>query len=96
MINFRRIAEDVDEAIRVLETGNVPECLRRCRRIANELRKSKVVGEALSELIQPFILHADEYKLDERAFAEDLKEHLGMLRYAFGQILGEEEVESRQ
>ena len=45
-----------------------------------------MVGEALAGLIEPFLIHADEYKLDERAFAEDLKEHLGMLRYALGQI----------
>ena len=45
-------------------------------------------------LIEPFLIHADEYKLDKRAFAEDLKEHLRMLRYALGQILGEE-VESQ-
>ena len=95
MIDFGKIAEDVDEAIRVLETGNVPERLRRCRRVANELRKGKVVGEALVGLIEPFLIHADEYKLNEKAFAEDLKEHLGMLRYALGQILGEE-VESQQ
>ena len=94
--DFKKIVEDVDEAIRILEMGNVPECLKRCEGIVTELRKSKVVGEALSELIQPFILHAEEYKLDEKAFAEDLKEHLGMLRYALRQILGEEEVESQQ
>ena len=91
MPNLKKIAEDVDEAISTLEMGNVPECLKRCERIADELRKSRVIGEALAELIQPFILHADEYKLDERGFAEDLKEHLGMLRYALRQILGEEE-----
>ena len=46
-----------------------------------------MVSEALSELIQPFILHAEKYKFNERAFAEDLKEHLGMLKYALRQIL---------
>ena len=49
-----------------------------------------MVGEALAGLIEPFLIHADEYKLNDRAFAEDLKEHLGMVRYAMGQILGEE------
>ena len=95
MPDFKKIAEGVDEAIRVLEAGDIPECLRRCERIADELRKSKVVGEALAGLIEPFLIHAEEYKLNERAFAEDLKEHLGMLRYALGQILGEE-AESQQ
>jgi len=90
MIDFRKIVEDVDEAISILEGGDVPECLRRCERIADELRKSKVVGEALAGLIEPFLIHAEEYKLNERRFAEDLKEHLGMLRYALSQILGEE------
>ena len=41
-------------------------------------------------LIEPFLIHADEYKLDEKAFAEELREYLGMLRYALRQILGEE------
>jgi len=95
MPDVKKIAEEVDEAIRVLEMGNVSECLRRCERIAAELRKSRVVGEALAELIQPFILHADEYKLDEKAFAEELREYLGMLRCALRQILGEEEVETQ-
>jgi len=90
MIDFRKVAEDVDEAIRVLDLGDVSECLKRCEKITAELRKSKVVGEALVGLIEPFILHADEYKLDEKAFAEELREYLGMLRYALRQILGEE------
>ena len=90
MIDFRKVAEDVDEAIRVLDLGDVSECLKRCERIADELRKSKVVGETLVGLIEPFLIHADEYKLDEKAFAEELKEYLGMLRYALRQILGEE------
>ena len=93
MIDFRKIAEEVDEAIRVLDLGDVPECLKKCERITAELRKSKVVGEALVGLIEPFLIHADEYKLDERAFAEELREYLGMLRYALRQILGEKEVE---
>ena len=94
MIDFKRIAEDVDEAIKIVERGDVPECLKRCGKIADELRKSKVVGEALAGLIEPFIIHADEYKLDEKAFAEELREYLGMLRYALRQILGEEDVET--
>jgi len=94
MIDFKRIAEEVDEAIRVLDLGDVPECLKRCERIVAELRKSKVVGEALVGLIEPFLIHVDEYKLDEKAFAEELREYLGMLRYALRQIL-EEEVETQ-
>ena len=90
MIDFKKVAEEVDEAIRVLDLGDVPECLKRCEKIADELRKSKVVGEALVGLIEPFLIHADEYKLDEKAFAEELREYLGMLRYALRQILGEE------
>ena len=90
MIDFKKVAEEVDEAIRVLDLGDVPECLRRCERIVAELRKGKVVGEALVGLIEPFLIHADEYKLNERAFAEELREYLGMLRYALRQILGEE------
>jgi len=90
MIDFKKVAEEVDEAIRVLDLGDVPECLKRCERIVAELRKSKVVGEALVGLIEPFLIHADEYKLDEKAFAEELREYLGMLRYALRQILGEE------
>ena len=93
MIDFRKIAEEVDEAIKIVETRDVPECLRRCERIVAELRKGKVVGEALAGLIEPFLIHADEYKLDEKAFAEELREYLGMLRYALRQILGEDEVE---
>ena len=95
MIDFRKIVEEVDEAISILEIGNVPECLRRCERITDELRKSKVFGEALIKLVEPFIIHADEYKLDEKAFAEDLKEHLGMLRTVLREIMGEEEVETQ-
>ena len=95
MIDFKKVAEEVDEAIRVLDLGDVPECLKRCERIVAELRKSKVVGEALVGLIEPFLIHADEYKLDEKAFAEELREYLGMLRYALRQILGEEEVETQ-
>ena len=94
MINFRKITEEVDEAISILDSGDVPECLKRCEKIAAELRKSKVVGEALVGLIEPFLIHADEYKLNERAFAEELREYLGMLRYALRQILGEEDVET--
>ena len=90
MIDFRKVAEEVDETIRVLDLGDVPECLKRCEKIAEELRKGKVVGEALAGLIEPFLIHADEYKLDEKAFAEELREYLGMLRYALRQILGEE------
>ena len=95
MIDFKKVAEEVDEAIRVLDLGDVPECLKRCERIVAELRKSKVVGEALVGLIEPFLIHADEYKLDEKAFAEELREYLRMLRYALKQILGEEEVETQ-
>ena len=90
MIDFRKVAEDVDEAIRVLDLGDVSECLKRCEKITAELRKSKVVGEALVGLIEPFLILADEYKLDEKAFAEEFREYLGMLRYALRQILGEE------
>ncbi len=82
MIDFRKIAEEVDETIKILEMEEIPKCLRRCKKIAAELRKSRVVGEALAGLIEPFIIHADEYKLNEKTFAEDLKEHLGMVRYA--------------
>ena len=71
--DFKKIVEDVDEAIRILEMGNVPECLKRYEGIVTELRKSKVVGEALSELIQPFVIHADEYELNEKVFAEKLR-----------------------
>ena len=95
MIDFRKVAEEVDEAINILDSGDVPECLRRCERIVAELRKGKVVGEALVGLIEPFLIHADEYKLDERGFAEELREYLGMLRHALRQILGEEEVETQ-
>jgi len=95
MIDFKKVAEEVDEAIRVLDLGDVPECLKRCERIVAELRKSKVVGEALVGLIEPFLIHADEYKLDEKAFAEELRECLGMVRYALRQILGEKEVETQ-
>jgi len=95
MIDFRKIAEEVDEAISIVEAGDVPECLRRCEKIVAELRKGKVVGEALVGLIEPFLIHADEYKLDEKAFAEELREYLGMLRYALRQILGDEEVETQ-
>lgn len=95
MIDFRKVAEEVDEAISILDSGDVPECLRRCERIADELRKSKVVGEALVGLIEPFLIHADEYKLNEKVFAEEFREYLGMLRYALRQILGEEEVETQ-
>ena len=95
MIDFRKVAEEVDEAINILDSGDVPECLRRCERIVAELRKGKVVGEALVGFIESFLIHADEYKLDERAFAEELREYLGMLRCALRQILGEEEVETQ-
>ena len=90
MIDFRKIAGEVDEAISILEAGDIPECLRRCERVADELKKGKVVGEALAGLIEPFLIHAEEYKLNEGAFAEELREYLGMLRYALSQILGEE------
>jgi len=88
--DFKKIVEEVDEAIRILEAGDFPECLKRCERIVAEIRKRKVVGEALAGLIEPFLIHANQYRINERAFAEDLKEHLGMLRYALSQILGEE------
>jgi len=39
MIDFKKVAEEVDEAIRVLDLGDVPECLKRCERIVAELRK---------------------------------------------------------
>ena len=35
----RRIVEEVDEAIRILESGDVPECLRRCEGIVAEIRR---------------------------------------------------------
>ena len=95
MPDVKKIAEEVDEAISISDLGDVSECLKRCEKIADELRKSKVVGEALVGLIEPFLIHADEYKLDEKAFAEELREYLGMLRCALRQILGEEEVETQ-
>ena len=85
-----RLPRNVDETIKIVETGNIPKCLKRCERIVAELRKGKVVGEALAGLIEPFLIHANQYRINERAFAEDLKEHLEMLRYALRQILGEE------
>ena len=90
MPDFKRVAEEVDEAISILEGEIFPSVLGDVRESPPSLGTVKVVGEALSRLVEPFIIHADEYKLDERAFAEDLKEHLGMLRYALRQILGEE------
>ena len=92
--DFKKLASEVDEAIRVLESGNVPECLKRCERIVAEIRKSRVFG-GIAELIEPFIIHADEYELDKKLFAEELKEYLGLLRIALRGLAGEEEVESQ-
>jgi len=70
----------------------VPECLRKCEGIvANILRVS---FGSLAEPAEPFILHADEYKLDKRLFAEDLKEYLELLRTALKELIGEEGGES--
>jgi len=44
MIDFRKVAEEVDEAISILDSGDVPECLKKCEKIAAELRKSRVFG----------------------------------------------------
>ena len=32
-----------------------------------------MVGEALIGLIEPFVIHADEYELNEKVFAEKLR-----------------------
>jgi len=47
-----------------------------------------------SELVEPFLIHVDEYELNKKVFVEELREYLGMLRYALREITGEEEAES--
>ena len=90
MVDFGKIAEDVDEAIKIVETGNIPKCLKRRERIVAEIRRSRVFGTALAELVEPFIIHADEYELDRKAFAEELREYFGLLKIALMELAGEE------
>ena len=91
--DFKALAAEVDEAIRILESGDVAGCLERCKRIVAEIRKSRAFGD-IAELVEPFIEHADEYELDKRGFAEGLKEYLGYLGMALRELAGEE-VENR-
>ena len=87
--DFRKLAEEVDEAIRILDSGDVAGCLERCKRIVAEIRKSRAFGD-IAELVEPFIDHADEYELDKEGFAEGLKEHLGYLGIVLRGLSGED------
>jgi len=91
--DFKALAAEVDEAIRILDSGDVAGCLERCRRIVAEIRRSRAFGD-IAMLVEPFIDHADEYELDKKGFTEGLKEYLGYLGMALRELAGEE-VESR-
>ena len=87
--DFKALAAEVDEAIRILESGDVAGCLERCRRIVAEIRKSRAFGD-IAMLVEPFIDHADEYELDKKRFTEELKEHLGYLGIVLRGLSGED------
>ena len=87
--DFKALAAEVDEAIRILESGDVAGCLERCKRIVAEIRKSRAFGD-IAMLVEPFIDHADEYELDKKGFAEGLKEYLGYLGIVLRGLSGED------
>ena len=87
--DFKALAAEVNEAIRILESGDVAGCLERCRRIVAEIRKSRAFGD-IAMLVEPFIDHADEYELDKKRFTEELKEHLGYLGIVLRGLSGED------
>ncbi|MCF3653554.1 MAG: hypothetical protein L2C94_005290 [Aigarchaeota archaeon] len=95
--DFKTLAAEVYEAIRVLESGDLAECIERCRRIVAEVRGSRAFGH-VSKLVEPFLRHVDEYGLpsggDREIFVEELREYLGLLGMALRELAGEE-VEGR-
>ncbi|MEM2614159.1 MAG: hypothetical protein QXO15_08050 [Nitrososphaerota archaeon] len=88
-----QIAERVDEAIRLLESGDLEKSLEVCRWIIAEL-ESKVYSD-LAGFIEPYLRHIDEYGLppsDEarREFMDYLKKDLGYVKIALNALLGRE------
>jgi len=90
--DFKALAAEVDEAIRVLESGDLAECVERCRRIVAEVRGSRAFGH-VAKLVEPFLRHVDEYGLpsggDREIFVEELREYLGLLGMALRELAGE-------
>ena len=90
--DFKALAAEVDEAIRVLESGDLAECVERCRRIVVEVRGSRAFGH-VAKLVEPFLRHVDEYGLpsggDREVFVEELREYLGLLGRALRELAGE-------
>ena len=92
--DFRALAAEVDEAIRILDSGDLAKCIERCRRIVAEVRRSRAFGE-ISELVEPFVRYVDEHGLpsrdeEKKAFTEDLREHLGYLGIVLRGLSGED------
>jgi len=92
--DFKAIAAEVDEAIRILDSGDLARCIEKCKRIVSEVQRSKAFGE-VSELIEPFVRHVDEHGLpsrdeERRAFVEELKEYLGYLGIVLRGLAGED------
>lgn len=95
LADYVKIAESVDNAISLLETGDLERSLEVCRWIAVEIGSKSVHSGALLELIQPFIDHVDEHGMprdeeERRRFIDYLRRYLGCLRMALDSILGRE------
>ena len=92
MIDFKRIAEEVDEVIRALESRDVSGFVEWCEGLVADLRRSKVL-DFLAEPIEPFIPDMVECGLEESLLVEEFREYLRMLKMVLREIMGEEAAE---
>ena len=94
LADFIEVAEKVDEAIGLLESGDLEKSLEVCRWIIAEV-KGKIFGEVLAGLVEPYVRHVDEHGLppsDEarKEFMDYLKKDLGYVKIALNALLGRE------
>ena len=91
LADFKALAAEVDEAIRILDSGDLARCVEKCRGIVSEVRRSRAFGH-VAKLVEPFLRHVDEHGLpsgNEKAiFVEELKEYLGLLKTALRELAG--------
>jgi len=92
--DFKALAAEVDEALKILDSGDLARCIEKCKRIVAEVQRSRAFGE-ISELVEPFVRYVDEHGLpsrdeEKRAFVEDLRENLGYLGIVLRGLAGED------
>ena len=88
MLDFRRLAEEVDEVIRALESRDVSGFVEGCEGLVADLRKSRVL-DFLAEPIEPFIPDMVECGLEENLLVEEFRGYLKMLKTVLMELVEE-------